>query len=94
VLNPDNTSATPNPTADKQEPAFNGASSTSGGVPFTSEVVTTTATNTAAGPSLSASASPSPSPGAPVAAGGSRDRTVAVGSAVVLGGVVVVWANL
>jgi hypothetical protein len=92
VLNPDNTSATPNPTADKQEPAFNGASSTSGGVPFTSEVVTTT-TNTAAGPSLSASASPSPSPGAPVAAGGSRDRTVAVGSAVVLGGVVV-WANL
>lgn len=96
VLNPANTSATPNPTADKQEPAFNGASSTSGGVPFTSAVITTT-TSTAAAPTLSVSASPSlspsPSPSAPPSvARATRDKITAVGAAALLGGAVV-WAN-
>ncbi|AEO63091.1 uncharacterized protein THITE_2141256 [Thermothielavioides terrestris NRRL 8126] len=50
VLNPDNTTATPNPTASSQEPAFNGATTTVAGVPFTSEIVTATSTSVATSP--------------------------------------------
>ncbi|KAK3937691.1 FAS1 domain-containing protein [Diplogelasinospora grovesii] len=43
VLNPQNTTATPDPTASTQSPAFSGASST-GGTPFTSGVPTPSST--------------------------------------------------
>ena len=86
VLNPDNSTATPDPSAATQAPAFNGASSTSGGVPFTSAVVTTTTSTAAAGPSSSPS-------NAPAMADDASARTAAVGFAMLFGGAAM-WANL
>ncbi len=87
VLNPDNSTATPDPSAATQAPAFNGASSTSGGVPFTSAVVTTTTSTAAAG-------GPSSSPSnAPAMADDASARSAAVGFAMLFG-VTVMWANL
>ncbi|KAK8079072.1 hypothetical protein PG994_002879 [Apiospora phragmitis] len=74
VLNPDNTSQAPDPSAtNAPPPAYNGGSSTSGGVPFTSDVPTPTDTSPAAtseGSNLNA---------APM-------RTGAVGAAALFGG--------
>ncbi len=86
VLNPDNSTATPDPSAATQAPAFNGASSTSGGVPFTSAVVTTTTSTAAAGPSGSPSS-------APAMADDASARSVAVGVAMLFGGSAM-WINL
>ncbi|KAK4150842.1 FAS1 domain-containing protein [Chaetomidium leptoderma] len=80
VLNPDNPTAVPDPNAATQEPAFNGASSTAGGVPFTSAVITTTSTATV--PASSGASEPSVVPAA------APRRMAAVGAAGLLGGVV------
>ena len=82
VLNPLNSTATPNPTASTQGPAFSGASSVTG-VPFTSGVppATTTAPVATAAPS-----SPSSALAAPM-------KTGAVSLAALFGGAAVL-ANL
>ncbi|KAL2132483.1 hypothetical protein VTI74DRAFT_3757 [Chaetomium olivicolor] len=94
VLNPTNTTATPNPSATTEAPAFDGATTTAGGVPFTSAVLTLTiaTTNTPAAPPPTITIS---SPPPAVVPGSASDRTAAVGVflAAVLGGVAV-FANL
>ncbi|KAG7289324.1 hypothetical protein NEMBOFW57_005691 [Staphylotrichum longicolle] len=88
VLNPNNSSATPSPSAATQEPAFNGATSTAGGVPFTSAVIVTT-TSTANAP-----APTTPSPTSPPAVVADAPVVQApVGVAAVFGGAAM-WANL
>ncbi|KAH8652047.1 FAS1 domain-containing protein [Xylariales sp. PMI_506] len=78
VLNPSNTTATPNPSATSVEPAFSGASSVTTGVPFTSGVSTPTTTF----PAASATSSSSKGPAMPI-------KTGAVGAAALFGGAVV-----
>ncbi|KAK3328097.1 FAS1 domain-containing protein [Cercophora scortea] len=77
VLNPQNTSAAPNPTAATQAPAFSGAGTTNG-VPFTSGI----GTPTSAGPTATVTdLGPLPVAGAPVPL-----RTGAVRAALLFGG--------
>ncbi|KAK4032119.1 FAS1 domain-containing protein [Parachaetomium inaequale] len=89
VLNPANTTATPNPSAATQEPAFNGASSATGGVPFTSAVISTTTVASPAGPTATPTASAGPGSPAPVAVDAASGRKAAVGAAMLLCGAVV-----
>ncbi|KAL1845418.1 hypothetical protein Daus18300_014540 [Diaporthe australafricana] len=77
VLNPDNSSATPDTTASMQPPAFSGASSASD-VPFTSGV-------TATGPAATGGAGATATSSGPVAAG-VPVQTAAVGAAALFGG--------
>ncbi|KAK6073960.1 fasciclin domain-containing protein [Seiridium cupressi] len=78
VLNPGNTTATPDPTASSATPAYTSASSGTAGVPFTSGVATPTTTFPAATSGGSAATSTS-NPGAPM-------KTAAVGAAALFGG--------
>ncbi|KAH6850500.1 FAS1 domain-containing protein [Chaetomium sp. MPI-CAGE-AT-0009] len=80
VLNPANTTATPNPTASTQAPAFSGATTTTGGIPFAS-VVTRTPT---VRPHPTASHY-SPSAPAPTVVATALEKGVAVGMAVIVG---------
>ncbi|KAI1454187.1 FAS1 domain-containing protein [Annulohypoxylon moriforme] len=81
VLNPNNTSATPDATATSTTAAFSGASSGTDGVPFTSGVATATSTFPAA-TSAGGSAESSSSKGAAMPM-----KTGAVGAAALFGGV-------
>ncbi|OTA86152.1 hypothetical protein M434DRAFT_82306 [Hypoxylon sp. CO27-5] len=87
VLNPNNTSATPNPTATTTTPAFTSASSGTAGVPFTSGITTPTTTfpaaTSAGGPSETTSSSGAAMP----------MKTGAVGAAALFGGAAV-FVNL
>ncbi|KAK9780474.1 putative FAS1 domain-containing protein [Seiridium cardinale] len=78
VLNPDNTTATPDPTASSATPGYTGASTDTAGVPFTSGVPTPTTTFPAATSGGSEATSTS-NPGAPM-------KTAAVGAAALFGG--------
>ncbi|KAL2162941.1 hypothetical protein VTH06DRAFT_6777 [Thermothelomyces fergusii] len=82
VLNPANTTATPDPNAATQPPAFNGASSATGGVPFTSAVASTT--------TVSVSSTPTASPSRPTPIrGAASERKACIAAAVAFGGVAV-----
>ncbi|KAI1138386.1 FAS1 domain-containing protein [Hypoxylon sp. FL0543] len=86
VLNPNNTSATPDPSATTTTPAFTSASSGTAGIPFTSGVTTPSTTfpaATSAGGSASSSSSGAAMP----------MKTGAVGAAALFGGAAV-FANL
>jgi len=85
VLNPANTTATPDPSAATQPPAFNGASSTEGGVPFTSAVVSTT--------TISGGGTPTASPSQPSVVEGAASQTKAGAVVAALFGGVVVLAG-
>jgi uncharacterized surface protein with fasciclin (FAS1) repeats len=78
VLNPDNASATPNPTASTQAPAFSGASSVAA-IPFTSAVTASaTVTGTGAGAGAKATSTSSSS-------GAAMPMRTGIGAAVVFG---------
>ncbi|TPX12843.1 uncharacterized protein E0L32_006723 [Thyridium curvatum] len=78
VLNPQNSTAKPNPSASTQEPAFTGASSASGGgVPFTSGIPVPTSTAPAATGATSSTKNAAPM------------MTGAVGAAALFGGAAV-----
>ncbi|KAF7531007.1 hypothetical protein G7054_g9318 [Neopestalotiopsis clavispora] len=81
VLNPDNSTATPDASATSAGPAYSGASSDSSGVPYTSGVATPTGTNPAQTSGGTASSTTS-NPGVPM-------RTGAVGAAALFGGAAV-----
>ncbi|KAI0884035.1 FAS1 domain-containing protein [Annulohypoxylon maeteangense] len=80
VLNPNNTSATPDPTATSTAAAFSGASSGTDGIPFTSGVTTPTSTFPAA-TSAGGSGESSSSKGAAMPM-----KTGAIGAAALFGG--------
>ncbi|KAL2172951.1 FAS1 domain-containing protein [Thermothelomyces heterothallicus CBS 202.75] len=82
VLNPANTTATPDPNAATQPPAFNGASSATGGVPFTSAVASTTTVSVSTTPTASFS-HPSPVRGA------APEKRACMAAAAAFGGVAV-----
>ncbi|KAI1110557.1 FAS1 domain-containing protein [Nemania sp. NC0429] len=84
VLNPNNTCATPNPSATTAGPAYTGASSGTAGIPYTSGVTTTTTTFPAA--TSAGGETPSPGVAAPM-------RTGAVRAAVLFGGAAAMFAN-
>ncbi|KAK4222502.1 FAS1 domain-containing protein [Podospora fimiseda] len=86
VLNPDNASAAPNPAAETQAPAFPGASSVGGGVPFTSGVVVPT-------PAATNTAGPGATPTEPVTAGQGKVAAVA-GAALFGAGAVVLMGQM
>ncbi|KAK0727546.1 FAS1 domain-containing protein [Lasiosphaeria miniovina] len=75
VLNPANTSAAPNPAAATQAPAFSGANTSAGGVPFTSGVP---------GPSATGAGG-----AAPTATAAAPARTAALGVVALVGGAAV-----
>ncbi|KAI0378493.1 FAS1 domain-containing protein [Hypomontagnella monticulosa] len=83
VMNPNNTSAAPDTTASSATPAFSGASSGTGGVPFTSGVTTPTSTFPAA-TSAGGSGETSSSSGIAMPM-----KTGAVGAAALFGGAAV-----
>ncbi|KAH6641266.1 FAS1 domain-containing protein [Chaetomium tenue] len=88
VLNPANTTATPNPSAATQVPAFIGAKTTTGGVPFTSVVATQTVTApthspTAGGPYTAPA--PTARPTGPPTDGAAPRANLALGMVVVAG---------
>ncbi|KAL2195196.1 FAS1 domain-containing protein [Corynascus similis CBS 632.67] len=85
VLNPANTTATPDPSVATQPPAFNGASSTEGGVPFTSAVVSTT--------TISGGGTPTASPSQPSVVEGAASQIKAGAVVAALFGGVVVLAG-
>ncbi|KAI7969091.1 hypothetical protein EIK77_000050, partial [Talaromyces pinophilus] len=88
VLNPNNTSATPNATATSQIPAFSGASSASA-IPFTSGVTASaTATGTGAGAGAGVTGTSSST------AGAMPMRTAGVGAAMVFGAAALLNANV
>ncbi|KAI1407655.1 FAS1 domain-containing protein [Hypoxylon sp. FL1857] len=87
VLNPNNTSATPDPSATTTTPAFTSASSGTAGVPFTSGI-TTPSTTFPAATSAGGSGESSSSSGAAMPM-----KTGAVGAAALFGGAAV-FANL
>ncbi|KAK3297100.1 FAS1 domain-containing protein [Chaetomium fimeti] len=62
VLNPANATATPDPNAATQAPAFNGLTTTTCGVSFTAPVVPTTTVSTNAVPTATASSPTTPTP--------------------------------
>ncbi|KAK4139786.1 FAS1 domain-containing protein [Dichotomopilus funicola] len=63
VLNPANPTATPDPSAATQAPAFSGANTAAGGVPFTSSIIlSTTTTLIPTGPTPTASSGATPPP--------------------------------
>lgn len=88
VLNPNNTSATPNATATSQIPAFSGASSARA-IPFTSGVTASaTATGTGAGAGAGVTGTSSST------AGAMPMRTAGVGAAMVFGAAALLNANV
>ncbi|KAK4464727.1 FAS1 domain-containing protein [Cladorrhinum samala] len=85
VLNPDNASAQPNPTASTASPAFSGASSTDG-VPFTSGIAVPPAATASA-----TSSGSSPVSTEPVAGG--QGKVAAIGAAALFGAGAVALMN-
>ncbi|KAI1870581.1 uncharacterized protein JN550_005124 [Neoarthrinium moseri] len=86
VLNPANSTETPDATATSAPPAFSGASSGTAGVPFTSGISTPTTTVPAATSGGGAATSSTSNPGMPM-------KTGAVGAAALFGGAAL-FANL
>jgi hypothetical protein len=94
VLNPANSTATPNPSQTSAVPAFSGASSASN-APFTSGIPPpASATKTAGGGPVSSAATPAASTSAPASSSSSGVampmRTGAIGAAALFGGAAVV----
>lgn len=90
VLNPGNRTATANPSASTQEPAFSGASSTSD-TPFTSGVPSATTSINTEGPTSMVSNAATGSGTSSSSGGAVPVKTGAVGAAALFGGAAVIW---